>query len=211
MSSRITRFSPIPEEFRNCIENIRWWTSRIKGFENLDVDQRIEFIDYHAAFYSYCQEILYKNEDPYHLGDKTLPLFLFYHYFDSRIDVITWLYDTYEIGLPQRNRMDYTVLKKGYLPTLEWMVSNHLFRCENGDIEHCFRQLCMYGYLAPAQKMYDVLVRNEHSITDYVYYECHRLAKRGLHIEVVEWLLTLEPVQRVLESCLTLDHKHTEL
>ena len=200
MSNRITLFSPIPEEFGNCIENIRWWLIRIKGFEGLDVVQRIEFIDYHAAFFSYCQRVLYKSEDPYHLGDKTLPLFLFYHYLDSRIDVIMWLYDTYEIGLPQRNRMDDTVLKKGYLPTLEWMASNQLFLYGNIDIEHCFVRLFMYGHLVPAQRLYDLLVRNGHSLTDYVYYECHRLATRGAHQDLVKWLRTLEPVQRVIAS-----------
>lgn len=200
MTGRITTFSPIPEEFRNPIYDVRWWESRIKGFETLGVIQRVAWIDYHAAFFLKCQDILYNSEDPYHLGDKTLPLFLFYHYFDTHINVITWLHETYEIGLPSRNRMDYTVLKKGYLPTLQWMVSNHLFRYGLHDMEYCFVRLCMYGHLIPAQMMYETLLSRAHSITDYTYMECHRVTMLGKHADVIEWLSGLDPVRRLLES-----------
>lgn len=186
----------IPEEYvyinvnnKRCIEinNIVWWTKKIKGFELLSKEERIKFIDDHHSYYLYCQDILYKGEDPYYLKYKNLPTFLFFSYLDTDIDICEWFYNNKyknDIILTYLDEVvRYKVIKNGYLPSIKFLISNGLIPKNLSYLTYS----CSYGHLEMVKYMFDVFDLNTSNI-EYTYIECYRLALLGGHIHIFKWL-----------------------
>jgi len=168
-----------PYDLHNLPE-IRWWITKISEFEDLDFDNRIKFIEANYKYYMYCQQKLYKWEDPYYLPEKTLIEFIFCNYIGTNFQISKMIYDNYV--LPRLNLQKYLwkMCKTGYFAAFEWLQSVNLLDSFYNKI--CFIDVCSYGHLDIVKLLYN-------NISDkYTLLKSFDLSIQYNKIDVTKWM-----------------------
>ena len=184
-----------PYDLDNLPE-IRWWKTKISEFEYLDWDNRIKFIEANYKYYMYCQQKLYKWEDPYYLPEKTLIEFIFCNYIVTNFQIAQMIYDNYV--LPKLNLQKYLwkICKEGYFSAIEWLESVNLL--SNFNCETCFIDASSYGYIDIVKllfmhisnknilaKSFDLSIKyNKIYVTKWIYSQGFRVSKNFIDITI---------------------------
>lgn len=170
------------------IENLYWWKDKIN---TVDTQNCIQFIQEYEKYYEYCQQHLYKYEDPYHMTYPTLTEFIFYGCIISKIDIAKIIYDHYSIKL-QYNHLQqclWTICKNAYFPAIEWLISENLF---DRHLHSCFIDVCSNGHLELATYLYHHIKEKDDYI-DYIHTlkKAHASSIKRNHMHIATWLMTL--------------------
>jgi len=164
------------DNFPNCV----WWKTKIREFEDLDKENRIKFIENNYKYYLYCQQKLYKWEEPYNLSEKTLTEYIFCNYIGTNFQIAQMIYDNYV--LPKLNLQPYlwNMCKTRYFSAFEWLESVNLlstFNCET-----CFIDVCSYGHLDIVKLLF-IHISNKN-----ILYKSYDLSIECNKIDVVKWI-----------------------
>ena len=184
-----------PYDLHNFPE-IRWWKTKISEFEDLDKENRIKFIEDNYKYYMYCQQKLYKWQEPYHLPEKTLTEYIFCNYIVTNFQIAQMIYDNYV--LPKLNLQPYLwkMCKTGYFAAIEWLQSANLL--DNFDYESCFIDVCLHGHLDIVKllfknisdnykltKSYDLSIKNNKiDVTKWIYSQGFRVTKHFIDVTI---------------------------
>jgi hypothetical protein len=166
------------------IENLYWWKDKIKLLEEMNKDDLIQFIQEHNEYYTYCQQHLYRTEDPYHMTYQTLAEFTFYGHIVSNVEIAKMVYDSFHPKL-QYNYLQqslWTICKNAYFPAIEWLQSEHLLE---RHIDACFIDACCNGHLELSKYLYDVINKKD---TEYTLTKAHALSIKRNQLHIAKWL-----------------------
>jgi hypothetical protein len=179
----------------HTIANVLWWTKKIKELELLNEDERNKFIQDNYKYYAFCQKILYKAEDPYHMRYTRLTDFIFYTYIVSNIEIANMIYNNYELKIEFNYLQEslWTICKIGYLPAIKWLESVNLLQ---RHLNSCFIDICCYGQLDIVKYLHQNI---ENEYTFIKSYDC--CIKRN-QINIAKWLY---------ENGIRLDRKHIDM
>ncbi len=161
------------------IESLYWWKDKINQLEHLDI---IQFIEDHKQYYEYCQQILYKSEDPYHMTYSTLAEFIFYNYIISNVEIAKMVYNHYSLKL-QYNYLQqslWTICHNAYFSAIQWLLTENLLQ---RHLHYCFIDVCCNGHLEIAEYLYDH-VKDD----DYTLIKAYDLSIKKNHTLISNWL-----------------------
>jgi hypothetical protein len=180
------------DNFPDC----KWWITKISEFEDLDKENRIKFIEDNYKYYMYCQQKLYKWQDPYYLPEKTLTEFIFCNYIGSNFQVAQMIFDNYVLAKLDLQKYLSKICKAGYFPAIKWLQSVNLlskFNCET-----CFIDASSYGYIDIVKllfiyisnkniltKSFDLSIKyNKIDVTKWIYAQGFRVTKHFIDITI---------------------------